>query len=258
MLLSCHFVLDYPSWTLCDYFFFTWDYLCLLALPFAFRTLMNVIFCHVRRHSASMLNAIIGLKYTSSRTERSLFGTWTNAFLESCIFSKSSFGRRLFLSLAFSFTSKVRLSGPESLGVRLVFCINLCEPVISVRTLGGSKSVFELNGFTKSPLTSSSEDSVKSAAVSDSLCLFAWFAYLLTDKVRCPVDVRRLVEWVSAPVFTIPHVSSEFSSLSLARFNPSCAVSLRFATKALGKLRLRLGLLWAFPAKSKSKGSDQE
>lgn len=224
-----------------------------MALSFAFLSLMSVCCFPTRKAHSFKFNAKIGLKYTSSKIDLSLPFRGIRASLESCIFSKSSLGRRLLFSLVFSLPSKVRLRGPESLVVRLVFLLTGCGVLFLQRTWGNS--LFVVEPFTRSSLISSSEDSAKSA-VSDSSCLFAWFAYLLTDKVRCPGDVWRLVEWISANGFTDPRVSSEFFSLSFSLFTPgrqACEwiASLRLATKALGWLRLRFGLLEAFPAKSK-------
>ena len=196
---------------------------------------------------------------------------WMGAtmFLERCIFSKSSLGRCLFWTwLEFSCSSKLRFNALDSPGTRFLLWINFrVEGVISARTtwLIGKSSDF-LTEFTRSPLTSSSDPSGDSEKFGGSLCRFSWFAYLSTDKIRCPGDVWRLVEWISTPAFPISCVSFKFSSLSFAFFNPPkanwCAFimadSLRFAVRAVGKLRLRFGLLCAFPAKSKSNGSDQE
>lgn len=216
-----------------------------------------------------MFRFIIGLKYTSSKINGSLDWKGFTMFLERCIFSKSSLGRCLFVNwLVFSCSSKLRLSALDTPGIRFLFWINFrVEPVISARTtwFSGRSSDF-LIVFTRSPLTSSSDPSEDSVEFEGSLCKFSWFAYLLTDKVKCPGDVWRLVEWMSTSAFAIPRASFTFSSLSLAFFIPAkvtwcvliVVVSLRFVVRAVGKLRLRFGLLCALPAKSKSKGSDQE
>ena len=182
-----------------------------------FPTLINVLSCHdlwVLVHSF-IFNAIIGLKYTSSKMDESLLGTETAIFLESCIFSKSSLGRRLFLLFMFSCSFKLRLREPDNPGFRLLSLGNVgVELVISARTTWFDKSSALLREFIRSPLTSSSEASAESKAPEDSLCLFSWFAYLLTDKVRCPGDVWRLVEWISAPAFTNPRRFGPYSRRS--------------------------------------------